>query len=363
VEKSLEDYVHWLVLGRNVRFNAALFFEVFATKAPIATIFECSKNKLSALGLSERCVRELMRAKETYTVEQVLRELRGNNIEPIFWFENDYPENLKNIYNPPFILYKKGPLKLSGLAIGIVGSRRVTDYGIQVTEKLSGGLARSGITIVSGLALGVDSVAHRSAIDAEGNTIAVIGCGLNQVYPSSNLALGKQIMENGAIISEFPFGTTPQKQNFPARNRIISGLSMGLLVTEAAECSGSLITATAALDQNKEVFAVPGSIFNKNSMGTNNLIKAGARPVTDIQDIFDEFGIKTPIVTNSLRTSEGKTNAESAILALLEQEPLHIDTIVKSTKLPQAEVSAAITLLEISAHIKHLGGNIFRLNG
>jgi DNA processing protein len=362
VEKSLKDYKYWLCLGRNVRFTAALFQEIYAIEPSIERLFMLSESELKALNLSERCLREFINSRQQFTPERVLAELTGNQIEPVFIFEDDYPELLKQIYDPPFILYKKGNASLDQLCVGVVGSRRPTDYGTQVTEKFAGELAANGVCVVSGLAIGIDTIAHSAALAAGGQTLAVIGCGLDQIYPSRNVMLAKEIIKNGAIVSEFPYGTAPLRQNFPARNRIISGISQGLLVTEAAAGSGSLITAKAALDQNREVFAVPGNIFNLNSAGTNSLIAAGAHITTSTKDIFDEFGITNPDVVVAARKVRGKNETEVAIIRCLESEPKHIDILVKETTLPQSEISAAVTMMEISAKIKHLGGNVFRLN-
>jgi len=362
VEKNIEDYIYWLTLGRNARFTASLFLEVFALDAPINNLFELPDSKLRALKLSKRCLKEFIFSKENYKPENVLHELKQNNIEPVFIFENDYPELLKQIYDPPFILYKKGTAKLNQLCIGVVGSRRPSDYGLRVTEKITSELAMGGVTVVSGLAIGIDTAAHKGALSGGGQTIAVIGCGLNQIYPSSNFRLSREIIGNGAIISEYPFDTPPLKQNFPARNRIISGISQGLIVTEAAESSGSLITALSALNQNREVFAVPGNIFSLASIGTNNLIKSGAHVLTSVQDVYDEFGFSCPEVVSEMRQAVGSNKTEKTIIEVLRLEPKHIDEISKKAGLSQSEISSAITIMEISGKIKHIGGMVYRIN-
>jgi DNA processing protein len=362
VEKDLEHYKHWLTIGRNVRFTAALFNELYALNLPIEELYLLSASKLKSLGLSDRCVKQLQLSRDTYNPEKVLREITNNGIEPVFIFEADYPQILKQIFDPPFILYKKGPADLNQLCVGIVGSRRPTDYGTRATEKIASDLALSGVTVVSGLAIGIDAIAHQAALNEGGVTIGVIGCGLNHIYPSSNLALGKEMVEKGAIISEFPFDTIPLRQNFPARNRIISGLSQGLVVTEAAEGSGSLITAVSALNQNREVFAVPGSIFNLNSKGTNNLIRNGAHMCTSAQDILEEFNISCPEAVAEIRKILPATEEEGQIIACIQGEPRHIDEIIRLTGLSQSIVGSTLTLMELSAKVKHLGGNVFRLN-
>ncbi len=362
MEKDLNKHKYWLTLGRNVRFTAKYFFELYATNKPIEDLFHLSSTDLRKLGISDKCLQELVASREKFGSEQVLNELIKNHIEAILYFEPEYPESLKQIYDPPFILYKKGPADLNRVCIGVVGSRRLTDYGVQVTEKIAGDLAASGITVVSGLALGIDTIAAQAALNRGGTTIAVLGCGLNQIYPSSNVRLAQEIMGKGAIVTEYPFNASPAKYTFPMRNRIISGLSQGLLVTEAAEKSGSLITAASALDQNREVFAVPGNIFNLNSQGTNNLIKAGAHVVTSSQDILSEFGIMNTETLLSAKEIKGDSETERAIIGCLLPEPKHIDLIILETKLPQHDISAALTIMEISAKVKQLGGNVYRLN-
>jgi DNA processing protein len=248
------------------------------------------------------------------------------------------------------------------MMIGIVGSRQMTDYGIQATEKIASDLAANGVIVVSGLALGIDAIAHQATINEGGQTVAVLGNGIDRVCPSTNFALAKEILEHGAIISEYPCGVSPARYTFPARNRIISGLCQGLVVTEAAEGSGSLITTKQALEQNREVFAVPGSIFNLNSFGTNSLIKMGAHPITSVQDIFDEFGISHPEVATSFREIAGATDDERTIIDILRLEPKHIDEIIKVSGLPHSAVSSTLTVMEIGGKIKHLGNMTFRLN-
>lgn len=245
-------------------------------------------------GLKASLAVELVKHISKTNPSQEVERLQKLSIDVLTLEDNNYPKNLKEIYLPPAILYLRGKvLKKDGMAISIVGSRKVTEYGIKVTESISKALASRGLTIVSGLALGVDTVAHKAALKTGARTIAVLGCGVEKPYPYVNTKLATEIAKNGAIISEYPIGTPPLKHHFPARNRIISGLSLGTVVTEAAERSGALITAKDALEQGREVFAVPGSLGNENSKGPNNLIKMGAKPVTEVSDILEELGLKT----------------------------------------------------------------------
>jgi len=362
VDKILSKHKYWLTLGKSISMTAHILHEIYASEHPIEEVFLADEHDLKKFKLSESAIREIVKARNEHDPESVIDELDKRNITPLFIFDPSYPSRLAEIADPPFLLYVRGEVNWEQAMIGIVGSRNMTDYGVQVTEKIASDLAANGIIVVSGLALGIDAVAHQATINEGGQTVAVLGCGIDRVYPSSNLVLAKQILEQGAIISEYPCGTHPAKQNFPARNRIISGLCMGLVVTEAAEGSGSLITARSALEQNREVFAVPGSIFNINSFGTNSLIKMGAHPITSVQDIFDEFGIAHPEVATSFREIVGATDDERTIIDILRLEPKHIDEIIKVSGLPHSAVSSALTIMEVGGKIKHLGNMTFRLN-
>lgn len=362
MDKVLEEHKYWLTLGKNPGFSASLFNEILSCGRSIDDVFHSEIGRLRAYGLSKKCIEEITKSRENYDTDRVLDELEKRGIRPLFIFNDDYPSRLREIADPPFLLYVRGSVNWEQMMIGIVGSRNMTDYGIQVTEKIASDLTANGVIVVSGLALGIDAIAHQATINEGGQTVAVLGNGIDRVCPSANFALAKEILEHGAIISEYPCGVGPARYTFPARNRIISGLCQGLIVTEAAEGSGSLITARSALEQNREVFAVPGSIFNLNSFGTNNLIKMGAHPITSVQDIFDEFGISHPEVATSFREIAGATDDERTIIDILRLEPKHIDEIIKVSGLPHSSVSSTLTVMEIGGKIKHLGNMTFRLN-
>jgi DNA processing protein len=278
--------------------------------------------------------------------------------------DSEYPENLKNIYDPPPVLYVKGGIKEEdGLAIGIVGSRKATDYGLKAAERIAYRLAEVGITIVSGMALGIDSAAHRGALHAKGRTIAVCGCGLKYTYPVSNYNLGVEIAGNGAMVSEYPFDTPANPYQFPARNRIISGMSLGVIIVEAGERSGSLITADYALEQGREVFAVPGNISSPNSIGTNALIKSGAKLVSSIEDILEELNLDVVFKDNNEAAAANNNEAteisieESLVLKILKKKEAGKDEIAAVSGLPAGKVMAALTMLEIKGMIQQIGEN------
>ncbi len=285
--------------------------------------------------------------------------LKENNIKIIKLIDENYPSLLKEIYDPPLVLYVKGNLIKDFVSISIVGSRACTKYGEKIAFDLAQELSKLGITIVSGLAQGVDCFAHKGAIQAQGYTIAVLGCGVNVLYPRPNLELIKEIPKLGAIISEFPINTEPFRPNFPRRNRIISGLSKGTIIIEAGLKSGSLITAKLALSQNRSVFAVPGSIYSKVSEGTHMLIKNGASLVDSIDDIVLELfphlqegkGEKNSKETQSLNFTED----ENKILACLSETPMHLDEIIEKSKLGVSETHTILITLALSGIIKEVG--------
>ncbi|HOL73244.1 MAG TPA: DNA-processing protein DprA [Bryobacteraceae bacterium] len=292
-----------------------------------------------------------------------------------------YPARLREIFDPPIVLFARGRTELlNSLCLGIVGTRRPTPYGLNVTERLSGDLARAGLTIVSGMARGVDTAAHRGALAAGGDTIAVLGCGVDVVYPSENRRLAAEIASRGLIISEFPMGAPAYPQNFPIRNRIISGLSLGVLVTEGAQYSGSAITARLALDQGREVFAVPGSIVSKMSWGPNLLIKQGAKLVQDWNDVVEElpaeerrllaerkqgrlFGgsDETGGEQQASNTGENLSPIARKILGLLKVETAtHIDDLLERAEdVSSSEVIAALFELELLGVVRQLPGKNF----
>ena len=266
---------------------------------------------------------------------------------------------LKEIYNPPALLYYKGNLENIDLSIAVVGTRKISNYGKQVTPMIVKPLAENKVVIVSGLAYGVDSLAHQATVEVKGRTIAVLGSGLDRqsIYPSSNRHLADKIIGyDGAVISEYPMGTLPFKGNFPSRNRIIAGLSLGILVIEGSEDSGSLITAQLGLEQNRDVFAVPGNIYQDSSKGPNKLLKMGAKPVLSAQDILEELDFKQIVKYHKPHNVSPENDQEKLILEKLNGEPLHIDKITQATGLSHSLVSSTLALMEMKGLVKNLGG-------
>ncbi|MFH0805422.1 MAG: DNA-processing protein DprA [Patescibacteria group bacterium] len=256
--------------------------------------WESEINEFYKAGLNQSAIEQIRKQRSGINPDYEIEKLEKEKIGLITIQDESYPKLLKEIYAPPAILYIKGNFSPNDkFSLGIVGTRNPSDYGRQITPIITSELSKSGITIVSGLAKGIDAIAHKTAIDNNGRTIAVLGSGIDSksIYPVINKYLSEKITENGAVISEFPINTKPLAQNFPQRNRIISGLSLGILVIEASEKSGSMITARNALEQNREVFAIPGDILSNNSLGPNNLIKMGAKLVTKTNDILEELNL------------------------------------------------------------------------
>lgn len=282
------------------------------------------------------------------------------NIQQININNANYPKILKEISDPPENLYMKGKFdEQDKISIAIVGTRNYTSYGKQITEMLAGDLAEAGITIISGLAKGIDTFAHKSALEKSGRTIAVLGSAIDnqRIYPACNRRLAEKISQNGAVISEQTPGTQSKPYFFAQRNRIISGLSLGTLVIEAPEKSGALITAMQAIEQNREVFAVPGPINNKNSVGTNNLIKMGAKLVTCANDILEELNL--PLIQKQERKIKFESKEEEILFDILSQTPLHIDEITKKSKLNAGIVSPTLIILELRGLVKNTGGGYY----
>jgi DNA processing protein len=275
-----------------------------------------------------------------------------------------YPMDLKQIHDPPPLLYVKGnDLPVTKTMISVVGSRNPSHYGLKVTGEICQGLAMRNIAVVSGMAIGIDAAAHWGCLRAQGSTVAVLGSGIDVIYPSSNSQLYHRIVEHGTVITEFSLGTPPEGRNFPIRNRIISGLSKGVVVVEASRRSGSLITASLALEQGRDVFAVPGSIESFKSTGTHLLIKQGAKLVENADDILQEFGVSLPLSGDGLPSKKQAVlpldEDERRIIDILSDYPIHIDQIVRSSAFDSAKVAGILTGLELKGVIKQLPGKMF----
>jgi DNA processing protein len=325
--------------------------------------------------LDDRSLYSLLHTRPTLDLDAELRKLDKLGIRVLTLDDADYPAELRKITDPPPVLYVRGTLlDVDQVAMAVVGTRRATAYGKNATQAIVATLANQGITIVSGLAHGIDTVAHQTALDEGGRTIAVLPCGLDVVYPPENKALAERISEQGALISENPLGEPAERIHFAPRNRIISGLSVGVLVMEAGEKSGALITADLALDQGREVFAVPGNIQSQASQGTNRLIQNGAKVVLSAADVLDELKI-TPRVDRPVPRPMSLTSViiddepsienesilafddatEAAVMRLLMVEPRHLDDLAQAAQLPIGKVTAAISTLTLKGLVHEVG--------
>ncbi|MDP3993377.1 MAG: DNA-processing protein DprA [Candidatus Doudnabacteria bacterium] len=323
------------------------------------TAWRAPVQQLREAGLEEPVLNLILDARAHFDPENEFAALQKQNIKLLTIREEQFPRLLKEIPNPPVVLYMRGDLSpRDEMAIAVVGTRNMTAYGRQVAEDIVRDLVRANLTVVSGLALGIDAVAHKITTEFNGRTIAVLGSGVDNVYPASNRVIAEKILTgSGAVISELPPGSPPLKHHFPNRNRIISGLALGTLVIEAAEDSGALITARHALEQNRQVFAVPGSILSPVSVGPNNLLKMGAKPVTSARDILEELNLGT--LQEQLVAEEvvGDNAEEEKILSLLNRVPKHFDLIAKSSGLAASIVASTLTIMEMKGKVRNLGGN------
>ncbi|OGZ33396.1 MAG: DNA protecting protein DprA [Candidatus Portnoybacteria bacterium RBG_19FT_COMBO_36_7] len=316
-------------------------------------------SELINAGLEENIVTEFCAGRINIEPDKELEKVLSHKIDVVTILDENYPRLLKEIYDPPPILYVRGGfVPQDEKALAIVGTRMPSVYGQQAASHLAGQIAQAGLTIISGLARGIDSIAHLAALQNNKRTIAVVGSGIDEpaIYPPSNRKLAQQISENGAVISEYPIGCPALKHHFHARNRVISGLSLGTLVVEAKEKSGALITAAHALEQNREIFAIPGPIYSQTSAGPNNLIKMGAKLVLGSQDILDELNLRNLTEQIQIREILPDNEEEAKILQILGDEPAHIDKIVNDTKMDTATVNATLSLMEIKGKIKNMGG-------
>lgn len=295
----------------------------------------------------------------------LFNKLEKYGIETITILDKDYPNSLEYIYDKPYVLYGKGSMtEADRLSIGIVGARKATAYGTWACEKFTKELVNMDVTIVSGLALGIDAVAHKTAIQEGGRTIGVLGNGIDRIYPKRNERLYGEIPNRGMVLTEFPLGTEPMPYNFPQRNRIIAGLSLGIIVIEAKEKSGSLITAHHALEQGKDVFSLPGNINSIYSKGTNRLIKDGARPLLDIEDIIEEIKeLQTKLLKEKKEDIDYShlSNMEISVISTLGEGPLHCDLITYKSGLDISSVISTLTILELKGIIKEISSRTFTL--
>lgn len=375
-----DELTTWIALTSVEGVGSVAFRNLLSVYGSPRRVFEAALPELEqAAGLNHKTARNIKEFRGWERARAELARAEREGVSIVTCRDPAYPERLRRIYDPPPLLYIKGRLDAAEIPVAVVGSRNASPYGRYVTERLCRELAQRGVTVVSGLARGIDTCAHRGALAGRGRTIAVMGCGIDVVYPPENRKLHGEIASSGAVVTEFPFGTEPDRPHFPARNRIISGLSLGVLIVEAGEKSGSLITARCALDQNREVFAVPGSIDLPGSRGVNRLLRQGAKLVENVEDILEEIlpQIERPTAARPDATEEiparaegapagtpgleALTDQESRLLRFVTETPQDTDTLINRTGLAAAEALSLLLSLELKGYIRQLPGKRFIL--
>ena len=377
---SKDDLTAWVALKYVEGVGNVAYRNLLAAFGSPDRVFEATLPQLEqTAGLNHKTARNIKDFRGLQRARAEIDRAAREGVSIVTVKDPGYPERLRRIYDYPPLLYIKGTLTPEDIPVAVVGSRNASPYGRFVTERLCRELALRGVTVVSGLARGIDTCAHRGALAGRGRTIAVMGCGIDVIYPLDNRKLHGEIVSNGAVVTEFPFGTEPDRPHFPARNRIISGMSLGVLIVEAGEKSGSLITARCALEQGREVFAVPGSIDLPGSRGTNSLLRQGAKLVEGVEDILEEIlpQLEHRSAVPQRETSgpasmpaahappasarEALTEKESRLLGFITEKPLDADTIINRSGLAAAEVLAVLLSLELKGHVLQLPGKLFKL--
>jgi DNA processing protein len=361
----MDDTKYWVGFSRMAAVGRARFERLESAFGSLHSAWEASASDLRDAGFDEKLASSIVSQRRSISPDSEMERLQRLGIDALTWNDARYPSRLKQIFERPPVLYLRGTLEEQDeWAIGVVGTRRATTYGRQAAETLAGDLARQQITIISGLARGIDSVAHQAAIQSDGRTIAVLPCSVDQVYPAQNARLAQAVREHGALVSEYPPGMPIHREYFFRRNRIVAGMSLGVLVVEAGDRSGALLTARNALDENREVFAVPGSIFSPYSRGTNELIQlSGAKLVREARDVITELNLTMVSEQREVQQALPADEAELSLLQCLSTEPAHIDEIGRQARLEPAQVSSALALLELKGYVRQVGGlNFVRLH-
>ena len=348
---------YWIAFARVSRVGRARVQQLEQHFGSLAEAWRATPGELKAAGMDSGALNAITAARDKVDPDAEVELLARHGVRALTWHDDEYPKRLREIFDRPPVLFVRGAvIAADEWGVAVVGTRRVTVYGRQVAEEMARGLASNRVTVVSGLARGVDAAAHRAALEAGGRTIAVQACGLDLVYPPEHKKLAEEIAERGAVVSDYPLGTQPRSEFFPRRNRILSGMSLGVLVVEGDVKSGALITARQALEQNREVFAVPGSIYSPNSRGTNKLIQDGEAKLTlDVQDVLAELNLS--MVSHQIEMTEllPVDETESVLLKHLTAQPAHIDEVRRECGLPIATVTGALAMLELKGLVRQVG--------
>ncbi|MFA5051477.1 MAG: DNA-processing protein DprA [Patescibacteria group bacterium] len=352
------ELIYWMAFSSIDSIGPQKIIKLAENFPNMKTAWRATSPELRRAGLGEKDASIICESRGSIRPEKFLEKIEQSGISVVTIQDPNYPRRLKEIHSPPALLYYRGRLPANlDLGLAVVGTRKTSAYGRMVTPDLIGTIARTGVVIVSGLALGIDTLAHQAAVDVGGKTIAVLGCGLDVLYPLANRLLAEKIIATGGcLVSEYPPGTKPLRQHFPARNRIISGLSRGVLVIEGGENSGSLITARCAIDQNRDVLAIPGNITSPSSAGPNNLIKMGAKAVTSADDILTAVDLEMAEQYYKNSVILPASPEEEKLLSCIGREPVHIDEIIQECKLNTSIINSSLTMMEIKGIVRHLGG-------
>ena len=352
-----EERKYWVAFSRVPSIGRARIQLLLHHFGSLGDAWRASSAALKEASLDSHSVAALTTMRSKLDPDTEMARLERQGVTALTWEDSEYPRRLKEIYDLPPVLYVKGTLlPEEERSVAVVGTRRATAYGREAASQLTADLARSGVTIASGLARGIDAIAHRAALEAGGRTIAVLGSGLDVMYPPEHAPLAAQVMEHGALVTEHPQGVRPEAKNFPRRNRIMSGMTLGTLVIEAPEGSGAIWTVRHALEQNREVFCVPGSIFSPNSRATNLLIQQGAKLVMDFKDVLEELnlaGIGEQLPLAALFAPADDT--EATLLGHHTYDPVHIDEVGRLSGLPISTVSGTLTIMELKGLVKQVG--------
>ncbi len=335
-----------------VRFRALLEYFGSAENA-----WQAPGEALREAGLGQKLVENLLKVRSQVVLEKVWQQIESQGIQVLTWEDQNYPPRLKQVEQPPPVLYLRGDLRPEDdWAVAVVGTRRITAYGQQVAEDVAATLARAGVTVVSGLARGVDGVAHQSALKAGGRTVAILGSGVDHIYPPEHTRLAEQMIARGGVMSDYPPGTPPDAANFPPRNRIISGMSMATVIVEAGIDSGAMITARFAIEQGREVFAVPGNIYGAQSQGPNRLIREGARPLLNPKDLLEALNLNQVVEHRTARSALPTDPVEALLYQLIGAEPVYIDELRAQAGMPIEKVTAALAMMELKGMVRQVGG-------
>src|SRR5581483_3020283 len=354
---SDEERKYWIAFSRITRIGSVRAALLEAHFGSMAEAWRAGPADLMTAGLDRGTVNSIVNARRDIDPDAELARLHKAGVKAYCWHDEAYPLRLREVDDRPPVLYVRGDLRPEDeWAVAVVGTRRATPYGRQAAEHFATYLSRHRITIVSGLARGIDAVAHRAALVAGGRTIAVLACGLDIVYPPEHVKLAQEVMQQGCLVSDYPLGTQPRSEYFPRRNRILSALSLGVLVVEGDVDSGALITARLALEQNREVFAVPGSIYSPTYRGANKLIRDGeAKLVAAAEDILEELNLTMATHQMELREVLPADPTEARLLKVITNQPIHIDEVQRASGLPIAAVSGALAMLELKGAVKQVG--------